>query len=62
MELCCNHTTEGDHAMIDLSATLMGVISFVLVVLATCGITYYHADRLQRWAEKTFKKGSNQSS
>jgi uncharacterized membrane protein (Fun14 family) len=48
--------------MIDLSATLIGVVSFVLVVLAACGITYYHADRLQLWAEKTFNKGSNQSS
>lgn len=48
--------------MIDLSATLIGFASFVLVVLAACGVTYYHADRLQLWADKTFNKGSNQNS
>jgi hypothetical protein len=41
--------------VIDLSATLIGLTSFVLVVLTICGISYYKADSLQTWAEKTLR-------
>jgi len=41
--------------VIDLSATLIGFTSFVLVTLTICGIAYYKADALQTWAENTFR-------
>jgi len=48
--------------VIDLSATLIGFASFVLVVLTICGVAYYSADGLQSWAESKFKKSSDDSS
>jgi hypothetical protein len=45
--------------VIDLSATLVGFASFVLVVLTICGISYYKADSLQTWAENTLRPKRN---
>jgi hypothetical protein len=46
-------------SVIDLSATLVGFASFVLVVLTICGISYYKADSLQTWAENTLRPKRN---
>ncbi len=47
--------------MLDLSATLIGFASFVLVVLTICGVAYYNADDLQSWAESKLKKSDDSS-
>lgn len=47
--------------MIDLSATLIGFASFVLVVLTICGVAYCNADSLKSWAESKLKKSDDSS-
>jgi hypothetical protein len=47
--------------VIDLSATLIGFASFVLVVLAICGAAYFKADRLEDWVKTKFVKRPNRT-
>jgi hypothetical protein len=47
--------------VIDLSATLIGFASFVLVVLAICGAAYFKADRLEDWFKTKFVKRPNRT-
>ena len=42
--------------MLNLSATLIGFLSFVAVVLFICVVAYRHADRLEAFVERKFRK------
>ncbi|MDK9688453.1 hypothetical protein [Halomonas sp. LC1] len=42
--------------MLNLSATLIGFLSFVAVVLFICVMAYRNADRLEAFLERKFQK------
>ncbi len=42
--------------MIDLSITMYTALGFIGFILSLCGILYMNADRLERWAEKRFRR------
>ena len=44
--------------MLNLSATLIAFLSFVVVVLFICVIAYHNADRLEAFLERKFRKKS----
>lgn len=45
--------------MLNLSAALIGFLSFVVVVLFICFMAYRNADRLEAFVERKFRKGAS---